>query len=241
MTHLSQLNRKVDLANERKEQLEVQPIEIKLATCLQVVLNAGWSITKDNWDDLLEVSGVNSIRSQYWEAYNIKRQLLLQKDIQNYNENYLSSSIFLPAERSAIKERTGGLHLNSVEVKKDPNAPTPMVPRVPEEFIIKAIPEELTLVLQSAVLLQLELGIDKQMIFMRIPRVKKPLAESEIAEEKTVEVDTSINSQELLCALHLTKLIQVVERQGEKAALKTILEGKPSTRPELDDRSEFSR
>lgn len=70
MQHLSQPNRVVDLAKEQKNQLEVQPEEVKLATCLQVVLNAGWSITTDNWDDFLEVSGVADIRYQYWESYN---------------------------------------------------------------------------------------------------------------------------------------------------------------------------
>jgi len=45
---------------------------VKLATCLQVVLNAGWAINKENWGDFLEVSGVAAIRAHYWDAYNFK-------------------------------------------------------------------------------------------------------------------------------------------------------------------------
>ena len=60
--HLSQTNRCTDLTKERSELLEVQPAEIKLATCLQVILNAGWSITKENWEEMLEISGVADVR-----------------------------------------------------------------------------------------------------------------------------------------------------------------------------------
>ena len=72
MIHLSQQNRIVDLAKEQKSQLEVQPAEIKMATCFQVVLNAGWAINIDNFEDFLEVTGVTAIRSAYWDIYNCK-------------------------------------------------------------------------------------------------------------------------------------------------------------------------
>ena len=64
----------IDINNESSEPLGVQPVEIKLATCFQVVLNAGWSISKENWEDMLEVSGVTEVRQQYWDAYNDKKQ-----------------------------------------------------------------------------------------------------------------------------------------------------------------------
>lgn len=54
---------------------------MRLATCLQVVLNAGWSITKENWEDLLEVSGINEVRAEYWEIYNSRKMKLTQESI----------------------------------------------------------------------------------------------------------------------------------------------------------------
>ena len=93
--HLSQQNRVVDLAKEQKMQLEVQPAEIKLATCLQVVLNAGWAITKENYDDFLEVSGVAAIRSHYWDAYNFKLDQIRAENAQQLmNKNYNESKMF---------------------------------------------------------------------------------------------------------------------------------------------------
>lgn len=59
--------------------MEVQPVEVKLATCLQVVLNAGWSISSENWDDFLDVSGVSAVRADYWEAYNNSKFQLMMK------------------------------------------------------------------------------------------------------------------------------------------------------------------
>jgi len=38
-----------------------------------VILNAGWSITKENWEEMLDVSGVTSVRTQYWDAYNLRK------------------------------------------------------------------------------------------------------------------------------------------------------------------------
>jgi hypothetical protein len=40
---------------------------------LQVILNAGWSVTKENWEDLLEVSGISDVRTQYWDNYNMRK------------------------------------------------------------------------------------------------------------------------------------------------------------------------
>ena len=49
--------------------MTVHPAEVKLATSLQVVLDAGWSVQEENWQDFLEVSGIADIRRKYWEAY----------------------------------------------------------------------------------------------------------------------------------------------------------------------------
>ena len=83
--HLSQQNRILDLARDQKTRLEVQAAEVKLATCLQVVLNAGWSITQDNWEHFLEVSGVTEVRYFYWEAYNEQREQILHRMHQKKN------------------------------------------------------------------------------------------------------------------------------------------------------------
>lgn len=65
------MNRVIDLTKDMKgEQLEVQQEEIKLVTCLRVILDAGWTVTKSSWEDLLEVSGVAAARELYWHTYN---------------------------------------------------------------------------------------------------------------------------------------------------------------------------
>jgi hypothetical protein len=46
--------------------LEVQPEEVRMAVCLQVILDAGWSLTEDNFEHFLEVSGVNHVKELYW-------------------------------------------------------------------------------------------------------------------------------------------------------------------------------
>ena len=61
--HLARMNRVIDLnKKETREPLEVQQEEVKLVTCLRVILDAGWSVTKENWEDMLEVSGVAAVR-----------------------------------------------------------------------------------------------------------------------------------------------------------------------------------
>lgn len=59
-------------------------------------------------------------------------------------------------------------------------------------------------------------------------------SDGESSDEKSfnVENDTSIDSKILLCATHLGKLLNVVEKMGERAPLQGILEGK------LDDASD---
>ena len=59
----------------------MQPQEIKLINCLQVILNAGWSVSKENWEDLLEVSGIFDLRTQYWDNYNMRKDQILTRDI----------------------------------------------------------------------------------------------------------------------------------------------------------------
>lgn len=76
MIHLAQEDRAVDLTKDRNEALSVQTEELRLSTCLQVILNAGWSITKENWEDMLEVSGIDDVRAEYWELYNKRKQEL---------------------------------------------------------------------------------------------------------------------------------------------------------------------
>ena len=43
--------------------------------------------------------------------------------------------------------------------------------KVTEDFIINAIPDELVVVLQTAVLLKVELDVDRQYVFDRVPRI----------------------------------------------------------------------
>ena len=81
VVHICQENRVVDLNTDQSSTLEVQPQEIKLINCLQVILNAGWSVSKENWEDLLEVSGIFDLRTQYWDNYNMRKDQILTRDI----------------------------------------------------------------------------------------------------------------------------------------------------------------
>ena len=117
VVHLSQTHRLVDLAIQHSELLEVQPAEIKLATCLQVILNAGWSITKENWEEMLEVSGVADVRAHYWDSYNMRKDDLLTKQVENLENNFLDSHIFSKEEKNEIKEQLNGKDLSSVTIK----------------------------------------------------------------------------------------------------------------------------
>ena len=93
---------------------------------------------------------------------------------------------------------------------------------VAEEFIIHHIPDELVAVLQTAVLLQLELGIDCEEIYALYPKV---LTLEQLGQKP--DIDTSISSKLLLCPAHIDRLSKVIERLGEKASMKKLLEGKP--------------
>lgn len=98
----------------------------------------------------------------------------------------------------------------------------PSIYNVPEDFIIHHIPDELVSVLQTAVLLQVELGINCEQIYDLYPKILT-------LEERSKQplIDTSLQSKLLLCPVHIERLIAVVERLGDKAPMRKILEGKP--------------
>ena len=86
-----------------------------------------------------------------------------------------------------------------------------------EDEIASAIPDELTVVLQTITLLKIELDIDKQSIFSRIPVIKmRKSSEDRNAispGDKNFDLnDTSLSSMNLLCATHLGKLVDVIEK-----------------------------
>jgi hypothetical protein len=60
--------------------LEVQPEEVRMAICLQVILDAGWSLTEDNFEHFLEVSGVNHVKQLYWSHIGDKIQKHQEKE-----------------------------------------------------------------------------------------------------------------------------------------------------------------
>ena len=77
-------------------------------------------------------------------------------------------------------------------------------------------------------MLQIELDIDKDKVFSRVPRPRRPDDESDDDDDEKPKVDNTLILQKdcMLCPLHINKLIAVIERLGDKAQLKTILEGK---------------
>ena len=91
-----------------------------------------------------------------------------------------------------------------------------------EEFIIHHIPDELVVVLQTAIMLQVELGIDCEEVYALYPKV---LTLEQLGQKP--DIDTSIQSKILLCPAHIDRLSKITERLGDKASMSKILEGKP--------------
>ena len=46
-------------------------------------MNAGWSVSNENFEDILAVSGIDIIRSEYWAIYNRNRERILNKNLED--------------------------------------------------------------------------------------------------------------------------------------------------------------
>ena len=86
-----------------------------MANCLHVILNAGWSLSKDNWEEMLEISGVAAKRTQYWEAYNMKKDQIIVRDLEILNQDFLQSAMFNEEERKVVMEQLNGGDLSTVK------------------------------------------------------------------------------------------------------------------------------
>ena len=64
---------------------------------------------------MLEISGVTAVRSQYWQIYNMKRDQLIERDIEILNRDFLKSSIYSKEERNLIKKKLDGGDLSTVK------------------------------------------------------------------------------------------------------------------------------
>ena len=115
-------------------------------------------------------------------------------------------------------------------------------PKIQEDYIVSGIPDELTLVLQTAVLLQIELDIDKEPIFARVPRITiKESDDSEDEKDEAAEInDISINSKNLLCSAHLGKLIDILEKSKDTVPMRGILECRAKDQQVSDQQSSVS-
>lgn len=105
------------------------------------------------------------------------------------------------------------MELNSSNLFSEPDPPQSSKPSgetpaftVPEEFIISQIPDEILATLQTALLLQLELGIDKESVFKTLP--KKVDAQN---RDRQTNVDTELGSKNLLCSVHVGRLLQIIQ------------------------------
>jgi len=67
----------------------------------------------------------------------------------------------------------------------------------------------------------MELGINTEAVLESIPKIRT-LED----REKKQTTDTSISSKNLLCPVHIERLITIIERMGDKASMKTLLRGK---------------
>ena len=91
---------------------------------------------------MLEVSGIDAVRRQYWELYNQRRDKIIARAFSGKTPRF-----------------------NEFE-NDDPRAKL-----LDEENLIQVIPEELLAPLQTALMLQLELEIDEEAVFEEIPRI----------------------------------------------------------------------
>lgn len=57
-----------------------------MAICLQVILDAGWSLTEDNFEHFLEVSGVNQVKQLYWRYISEMRDKHKEKEEENLRQ-----------------------------------------------------------------------------------------------------------------------------------------------------------
>jgi len=107
---------------------------------------------------------------------------------------------------------------------------------------VSGIPDELTLVLQTAILLQIELDIDKEPIFARVPRITiKESDDSEDEKDEAAEInDISINSKNLLCSAHLGKLIDILEKSKDTVPMSGILKYRAKDQQVSDRQSSVS-
>lgn len=64
---------------------------------------------------MLELSGIAAARIQYWDVYNMKKDEILARDIEEMQENFLNSKLFSDEERQYIRERIGDEGLESVK------------------------------------------------------------------------------------------------------------------------------
>ena len=102
---------------------------------------------------MLEISGVADVRTHYWDSYNSRKDLILSKQVENMNNNFLDSHIFNKEEKDEIKQSMNGKDLSSVspansKKKSDKDVQVdPQLYNVAEEFIVNHIPDELVSVL----------------------------------------------------------------------------------------------
>ena len=181
----------------------------------------------------MEISGVADVRAHYWDSYNSRKDQVLSKELEDMNSNFLESHVFSNEEKEEIKKSLNGNDLQNANVKvsskqnasadKAPPQADPKVFDVAEEFIVNHIPDEIIVVLQTAVMLQVELGIDCEDIYALYPKV---LTVEQMGQKP--DIDTSVQSKILLCPAHIDRLSKIIERLGDKASMKTLLEGKPA-------------
>ena len=85
---------------------------------------------------MLEVSGMDAVRRQYWEQYNQRRDKIIARAFSGQTPRFDEFD------------------------NDDPRAKL-----LDEENLIQVIPEELLAPLQTALMLQLELEIDEEVVF----------------------------------------------------------------------------
>ena len=94
---------------------------------------------------MLEVCGVTEVRAQYWEAYNAKKDSLAQTKVESLNIKEFQ------------KDFLRGVNKFSSQVNENKDEQISIQPTVSEEFIASAIPDQLLAVMQTTLLLKVEM------------------------------------------------------------------------------------
>ena len=107
-----------------------------------MILNCGWAVQSENFEDILEVSGISNIRREYWSLYNGKKDQILRRNLDDLSQMRFNDAM-----------KKNARHLFGLAKK-----PASLVRRpkkfdmTPEDMLVGNIPDEVLSVMHTAYL-----------------------------------------------------------------------------------------